>query len=66
LLDNEQEIEIELGVEASDARKKILDLFKKGFEGMSGTPEDKEKTSKPVPKTKKTKARKVSTAKKTS
>ena len=37
LLDKEQEIEIELGVEASDARKKILDLFSKGFQSMSGS-----------------------------
>ena len=37
LLDKEQEIEIELGVEASDARKKILDLFAKGFQSMGGS-----------------------------
>ena len=65
LLDKEQEIEIELGVEASDARKKILDLFSKGFQGMNGTEPavDKEKT-KPAPKTKKPRARKVAATKK--
>lgn len=65
LLDKEQEIEIELGVEASDARKKILDLFAKGFQGMSGTqiPSDKEK-AKPAPKTRKPRARKVAATKK--
>ena len=65
LLDKEQEIEIELGVEASDARKKILDLFAKGFQDMSGseTPDDKEK-AKPAPKTRKPRARKVAATKK--
>ena len=65
LLDKEQEIEIELGVEASDARKKILDLFGKGFQGMSGSdvPSDKEKP-KPAPKAKKPRARKVTATKK--
>ncbi len=65
LLDKEQEIEIELGVEASDARKKILDLFGKGFQSMSGgnAPEGKEK-AKPAPKTRKPRARKVTTTKK--
>lgn len=65
LLDKEQEIEIELGVEASDARKKILDLFAKGFQGMSGTqtPSDKGK-AKPAPKTRKPRARKVAATKK--
>ena len=65
LLDKEQEIEIELGVEASDARKKILDLFAKGFRGMSRTqtPSDKEK-AKPAPKTRKPRARKVAATKK--
>ena len=65
LLDKEQEIEIELGVEASDARKKILDLFGKGFQSMSGSdvPSDKEK-AKPSPKAKKPRARKVTATKK--
>lgn len=65
LLDKEQEIEIELGVEASDARKKILDLFRKGFQGMSGSdvPGDKEK-EKPAPKAKKPRTRKVTATKK--
>lgn len=65
LLDKEQEIEIELGVEASDARKKILDLFGKGFQSMSGgdAPRDKEK-AKPAPKAKKPRARKVTATKK--
>lgn len=65
LLDKEQEIEIELGVEASDARKKILDIFSKGFQSMSGSeaPEAKRKP-KTAPKTKKPRARKVSAAKK--
>ena len=65
LMDKEQEIEIELGVEASDARKKILDLFAKGFQGMSGTePSANKKKAKPAPKTKKPRARKVAAAKK--
>ena len=65
LFDKEQEIEIELGVEASDARKKILDLFGKGFQSMSGSdvPGDKEK-AKPAPKAKKPRARKVTATKK--
>ena len=65
LLDKEQELEIELGVEASDARKKILDLFAKGFRSMSGgeTPSDKEK-AKPAPKARKPRARKVAATKK--
>ena len=65
LLDKEQEIEFELGVEASDARKKILDLFAKGFRSMSGgeIPSDKEK-AKPAPKTRKPRARKVAATKK--
>ena len=65
LLDKEQEIEIELGVEASDARKKILDLFTKGFQSMSGgeAPEAGGK-AKPAPKTKKPRARKAPAAKK--
>lgn len=65
LLDKEQEIEIELGVEASDARKKILDLFGKGFQSMSGSDvsSNKEK-AKPVPKAKKPRARKVTATKK--
>lgn len=65
LLDKEQEIEIELGVEASDARKKILDLFSKGFQSMSGSKApEAERKPKPAPKTKKPRARKVSAAKK--
>ena len=65
LFDKEQEIEIELGVEASDARKKILDLFGKGFQSMSGSdvPSDKKK-AKPSPKAKKPRARKVTATKK--
>jgi len=65
LLDKEQEIEIELGVEASDARKKILDLFAKGFQGMSGSepPSDKGK-AKPALRTRKPRARKVAATKK--
>lgn len=65
LLDKEQEIEIELGVEASDARKKILDLFAKGFQAMSAaqSASDKEK-AKPAPKARKPRARKVTAAKK--
>lgn len=65
LLEKEQEIEIELGVEASDARKKILDLFRKGFKSMSGSavPDDKQK-AKPAPKTRKPRAKKVTTTKK--
>ena len=65
LLDKEQEIEIELGVEASDARKKILDLFGKGFQSMSGSgvPSNKEK-AKPAPKAKKPRARKATATKK--
>lgn len=65
LFDKEQEIEIELGVEASDARKKILDLFGKGFQSMSGSdiPSDKEK-AKPAPKAKKPRARKATATKK--
>ena len=65
LFDKEQEIEIELGVEASDARKKILDLFGKGFQSMSGSgvASDKQK-AKPAPKTKKPRARKVTAKKK--
>ena len=65
LFDKEQEIEIELGVEASDARKKILDLFGKGFQSMSGSdiPSDKDK-AKPAPKAKKPRARKVTATKK--
>ena len=65
LLDKEQEIEIELGVEASDARKKILDLFGKGFQSMSGrdVSHSKEK-AKPAPKAKKTRARKTTATKK--
>ena len=64
-LDKEQEIEIELGVEASDARKKILDLFGKGFQSMSGSdvPRSKEK-AKPAPKARKPRARKVTATKK--
>lgn len=65
LLDKEQEIEIELGVEASDARKKILDLFAKGFQGMSGAePAASKEKAKPAPKTKKPRARKVAATKK--
>lgn len=65
LLDKEQEIEIELGVEASDARKKILDLFSKGFQSMSGgEAPDAQAKPKPAPKTRKPRARKVSAAKK--
>lgn len=65
LLEKEQEIEIELGVEASDARKKILDLFGKGFRSMSGSnePANKEK-AKPAPKAKKPRAKKVTATKK--
>ncbi len=65
LLDKEQEIEIELGVEASDARRKILDLFAKGFQSVnaSETPGDKAK-AKPAPKTRKPRARKVAATKK--
>ena len=65
LFDKEQEIEIELGVEASDARKKILDLFGKGFQSMSGSdvPSNREK-AKPAPKAKKPRARKVTATKK--
>ena len=65
LLDKEQEIEIELGVEASDARKKILDLFGKGFQSMSGSdvPSDKKK-AKPALKAKKPRAKKVTATKK--
>lgn len=65
LFDKEQEIEIELGVEASDARKKILDLFGKGFQSMSGSdvPGNKEK-AKPAPKAKKPRARKATATKK--
>ena len=65
LLDKEQEIEFELGVEASDARKKILDLFGKGFQSMSGSnvSGDKEK-AKPASKAKKPRARKVTATKK--
>ena len=65
LLDKEQEIEIELGVEASDARKKILDLFGKGFKGTVGAAKDKEKAKKPAPKTRKTRTKKVAATKKT-
>ena len=65
LLDKEQEIEIELGVEASDARKKILDLFAKGFQGISRSePPDSKEKAKPAPKTKKPRARKVAATKK--
>ncbi len=65
LLDKEQEIEIELGVEASDARKKILGLFSKGFQNMSGSEAPgAEKKPKPAPKTRKPRAKKVSAAKK--
>ena len=65
LLEKEQEIEFELGVEASDARKKILDLFAKGFQSMGGSesPDAKGK-AKPAPKTKKPRPRKVAAAKK--
>ncbi len=65
LLEKEQEIEIELGVEASDARKKILDLFRKGFKSMSGSnaSDDKEE-AKPAPKTRKPRAKKVTATKK--
>lgn len=65
LFDKEQEIEIELGVEASDARKKILDLLGKGFQSMSGSdvPSGKEK-AKPAPKARKSRARKVTATKK--
>ncbi len=68
LMEKEQEIEIELGVEASDARKKILDLFAKGFQNISGKDApDTEKKSKPTPKTKKPRvSKKASDAKKTS
>ncbi len=65
--ENEQEIEIELGVEASEARKKILDLFKKGFQSMdpkeAGKSRDEKKTT-PETKPKKPRARKVTTKKK--
>ncbi len=65
LVEKEQELEIELGVEASDARKKILDLFKKGFQSMSGSdvPDDNEK-AKPTPKARKPRTRKVTAKKK--
>ena len=41
LEEKDQEIEIELGVEASDTRKKVLDFFKRGFRGsdMANVPE---------------------------
>lgn len=65
LLEKEQEIEFELGVEASDARKKILNLFAKGFQTMdkSEVPGAERKPT-PAPKTKKPRAKKVSAAKK--
>ncbi len=65
LLEKEQEIEIEVGVEASDARKKILDLFAKGFQSVGGSGDrDAERKPKSAPKTRKPRARKVSAAKK--
>lgn len=37
LAEKDQEIEVELGIEASDTRKKVMDFFKKSFRKNPGT-----------------------------
>lgn len=64
LAEKDQEIEVELGVEASDTRKKVMDFFKKSFRKNSGAVAQEAK-KKPAPAAKASKPSKPAKPSKT-
>lgn len=55
LAEKDQEIEVELGVEASDTRKKVMDFFRKSFQKSEGAASSEAKgKSRPAAKASKT------------
>lgn len=67
LAEKDQEIEVELGIEASDTRKKVMDFFKKSFRKNpgAGAQEAKEKSRPAAKASKPSKAAKPSKTTKT-
>lgn len=53
LAEKEQEIEVELGVEASDTRKKVMDFFRRSFRKDAGAASAAREKPKPAAKTSK-------------
>ena len=67
LADKNQEIEVELGVEASDTRKKVMDFFRRSFRKDAGAASSAKEKPKSAAKTSKTaKSAKPSKTSKTS
>lgn len=54
LAEKDQEIEVELGVEASDTRKKVMDFFRRSFRKDAGAASAAREKPKPAAKTSKT------------
>lgn len=54
LAEKNQEIEVELGVEASDTRKKVMDFFRRSFRKDAGAASAAREKPKPAAKTSKT------------
>lgn len=53
LAEKDQEIEVELGVEASDTRKKVMDFFRRSFRKDAGAASAAREKPKPAAKTSK-------------